>query len=197
MKPLVGLIATTSLLFGLPALGQVDSTPPTDRSLNQPDGAVHSPPGNEISEASASSAQRPANLTFKALFSVLEASGLAATLSGPGPFTVFAPTDQAFAALPTGTLEELLKPEHKETLVKLLNYHVIFGAVPSGDLKSGAMPTTAGSAVQVQVNGAKQVGIDSAKIILPDVPANNGLIHVIDRVILPPDILSQPSSSPD
>jgi uncharacterized surface protein with fasciclin (FAS1) repeats len=113
---------------------------------------------------------------------------LTETLSGKGPFTVFAPTDAAFAALPQDALQELLKPENKDILVKILSYHVVPGNVTSSDLKSGEVKTVEGGAVNVQVDAAKGVVVNDAKVVQPDIKASNGVIHAIDKVMLPPDL---------
>ncbi|WP_287523951.1 fasciclin domain-containing protein [Okeania sp. SIO2C2] len=101
-----------------------------------------------------------------------------------GPFTVFAPTDEAFAALPPGLVEDLLLPENKDALIKILTYHVVFGKVMSGDLESGEVRTLEGDDIYVKVSNAG-VKVNDANVIIPDVPASNGVIHVIDSVILP------------
>lgn len=129
-----------------------------------------------------------ANGSFKTLTAALQAAGLTQTLSGEGPFTVFAPTDEAFAALPQDALQELLKPENKEVLVKILTYHVVPGKVTSSDLKSGAVKTVEGGPLNVKVDAATGVTVNDAKVVQPDIQASNGVIHVIDKVILPPDL---------
>lgn len=125
--------------------------------------------------------------SFKTLVEAVKAADLATTLSGQGPYTVFAPTDAAFAALPKGTVETLLKPENKDKLRKILSYHVVSGAVESTDLQSGAVKTVEGSPVRVQVT-KDEVMVNDAKVTNPDIKASNGVIHVIDKVILPPDM---------
>ncbi|MEM1345201.1 MAG: fasciclin domain-containing protein [Pseudomonadota bacterium] len=122
--------------------------------------------------------------SFTTLVAAVQAAGLVETLKSDGPFTVFAPTDEAFAALPAGTVEDLLKPENKDQLVAVLTYHVVSGKVMSGDL-SGTMevPTVQGSTVDIVVDGG--VSVDNASVITPDIEATNGVIHVIDAVILP------------
>jgi uncharacterized surface protein with fasciclin (FAS1) repeats len=125
--------------------------------------------------------------SFKTLSAALKAAGLEGTLSQAGPYTVFAPTDEAFAALPAGTVEGLLKPENKALLVKVLTYHVVPGEVTSDKLSSGSVTTVEGNSVNVQVSDSG-VQVNDAKVIKPDVQASNGVIHVIDRVILPPDL---------
>lgn len=127
------------------------------------------------------------NTSFKTLVAAVKAADLVKTLSGKGPFTVFAPTDAAFAALPKGTLEKLLKPENKETLTKILTYHVVSGAVYSKNIKPGNVKTVAGSSVKIQLKKGT-VSIDKAKVTKADIKASNGVIHVIDKVLLPPDL---------
>ena len=128
------------------------------------------------------------NDSFKTLTAALQAAGLTETLAGTGPFTVFAPTDEAFAALPQDALQELLKPENKEVLVKILTYHVVPGKVTSTDLKSGEVKTVEGGGVNIKVDSATGVTVNDAKVVQPDIQASNGVIHVIDKVILPPDL---------
>ena len=121
--------------------------------------------------------------SFKSLVAAVTAAGLMDTLRGPGPFTVFAPTDEAFAKLPAGTVETLLKPENVEQLKKILAYHVVSGKVTSGDIKPGDVPTVAGKTVHVSTNG--HVKINEATVTTADVAADNGVIHVIDTVLIP------------
>ncbi len=126
-----------------------------------------------------------ANGSFKTLTAALKAAGLVDTLKGAGPFTVFAPTDAAFAKLPKGTVETLLKPENKAQLVKILTYHVVPGEVLSTTLKSGKVKTVEGDSVYVSVQKSG-VTINKAKVTAVDVKASNGVIHVIDTVLMPP-----------
>ena len=124
------------------------------------------------------------NGSFKTLTAALKAAGLVRTLSSPGPFTVFAPTDAAFAALPKGTVEKLLKPENKSMLIKILTYHVVSGEVLSTSLKSGNVKTVEGRSVMVKVS-TRGVMVNNAKVVKADIKASNGVIHVIDKVLLP------------
>jgi uncharacterized surface protein with fasciclin (FAS1) repeats len=124
--------------------------------------------------------------SFATLVAAVEAAGLVETLKGPGPFTVFAPTDAAFAALPAGTVEDLLKPENKDRLTAILTYHVVPGTVMSTDLTEGMKAATVqGAEVTITLEGGPKV--NGAVISGPDVAASNGVIHVIDAVILPPE----------
>ena len=127
---------------------------------------------------------------FKTLVAALKAADLVEILAGEGPFTVFAPTDEAFAALPEGTLENLLKPENKEKLGKILTYHVVAGGLMSTDLTSGEVETVEGNSVKVVIGEDKSVKVNDANVVKADIAADNGVIHVIDRVILPPDMLT-------
>ncbi|AKG20597.1 fasciclin domain-containing protein [Calothrix sp. 336/3] len=128
------------------------------------------------------------NSQFSTLVKALKAAGLVETLQGKGPFTVFAPTNEAFAKLPKDAVEDLFKPENKEVLVKILTYHVVPGQVLAGDLKSGEVKSVEGGAIKVEVGGTKGVMVNDAKVITTDVKASNGVIHAIDNVILPPDL---------
>jgi uncharacterized surface protein with fasciclin (FAS1) repeats len=125
--------------------------------------------------------------SFKTLVAAVQAAGLVETLKGAGPFTVFAPTDEAFAKLPAGTVETLLMPENKEKLVAVLTYHVVPGKVMAADVvKLTEAPTVQGSKAKVTVEGGT-VMIDGAKVVKTDIETSNGVIHVIDAVILPPE----------
>jgi len=125
--------------------------------------------------------------SFKTLVAAVQAAGLAETLSGKGPFTVFAPTDEAFAKLPAGTLEMLLKPENKAKLAAILTYHVVPGSVMAADVvKLKKAGTVQGQRVDIKVDGAK-VMVDGANVVKTDIGCSNGVIHVIDSVILPSD----------
>ena len=121
---------------------------------------------------------------FKTLVAALKAAGLVETLQGKGPFTVFAPTDEAFAKLPAGTVENLLKPENKEKLVAILTYHVVPGKVMAADVKTMKAKTVNGQELSIKVEDGN-VTVDNAKVVKTDVAASNGVIHVIDTVLLP------------
>ena len=126
-----------------------------------------------------------ANADFSTLVAAVKAAGLVETLKGEGPFTVFAPTNEAFAALPAGTVEDLLKPENKEKLVEILTYHVVPGKVMAADVKAGEVPTVQGGKATIKIEG-ETVMIDEAKVTKTDIAASNGVIHVIDKVLMPP-----------
>jgi uncharacterized surface protein with fasciclin (FAS1) repeats len=123
---------------------------------------------------------------FNTLATALQAAGLVDTLKGPGPFTVFAPTDEAFAKLPAGTVEDLLKPRNKAKLTAILTYHVVPGAVKAEQvIKLDEAKTVNGAMVKVSTDHGK-VMINDANVVKADIPASNGIIHIIDKVILPP-----------
>jgi uncharacterized surface protein with fasciclin (FAS1) repeats len=127
------------------------------------------------------------NPDFSTLVKAVQAAGLADTLSGQGPFTVFAPTNKAFAALPKGTLAKLLKPGNRNLLRKVLTYHVVSGDLMAKDLRSGRVATVEGSRVKVRVRHGK-VRVNKSNVVKADIDAKNGVIHVIDRVLLPPNL---------
>ena len=122
---------------------------------------------------------------FKTLVAAVQAAGLVDTLKGKGPFTVFAPTDEAFAKLPAGTVEMLLKPENKDRLVAILTYHVVPGKVMAADVAGKEMMVKSVEGSEIDVNGKDGVMVDQAKVIKADIVVDNGVIHVIDAVIMP------------
>ena len=125
---------------------------------------------------------------FKTLASALQAAGLVETLKGEGPFTVFAPTDEAFAKLDKALLDDLLKPENKDTLVAILTYHVVPGKVTAADVVNlTSAETVQGEEITIKVEG-NTVRVNDAKVTQTDIAARNGVIHVIDTVILPPTV---------
>lgn len=123
---------------------------------------------------------------FSTLVAAVTAADLVETLSGEGPFTVFAPTDEAFAALPAGVLDALLLPENKAVLAQILTYHVVSGKVMAADVTDGDVATVEGSTIKLST--ADGVTVNGAKVISADVDASNGVIHAIDAVILPPGV---------
>lgn len=123
---------------------------------------------------------------FQILVAAVEAAGLVDTLKGPGPFTVFAPTDAAFAKLPAGTIDMLLLPENKQKLVAILTYHVVPGSVMAADVVKLTEATTVnGATLPIAVSGGT-VMVGDAKVVATDIAASNGVIHVIDTVLIPP-----------
>lgn len=161
-------------------------------SLSLPFAGLHAHNCSSHSEKSTYTKKAKANIvetavaagSFNTLVAAVKAAGLVETLSGEGPFTVFAPTDKAFAALPAGTVESLLLPENKAKLISILTYHVVPAKVKAKDVKSGEAPTVNGQTVTIEVSQSG-VSVEGAKVIKTDVMASNGVIHVIDKVILP------------
>ena len=122
---------------------------------------------------------------FNTLVAAVEAADLVTTLKGDGPFTVFAPTDEAFAALPEGTVENLLKPEHKDQLIAVRTYHVVPGKIMSSDIAGTATMVESVQGSELEVNATDGVTVDGATVVTADIETDNGVIHVIDRVVLP------------
>lgn len=169
-------IAATGLLVSVPTLAEKSSAP----AAKPAPAIIAQAPGTIVDVASA-------DPSFTTLVTAIKAAGLVDTLSGQGPFTVFAPTNAAFDKLPKATLTKLLKPENQATLAKILTYHVIAGAVDSKSIKSGEVKTVEGASVKVRVKSSG-ITVGNAKVIKADVPASNGYIHVIDKVLIPPDV---------
>jgi uncharacterized surface protein with fasciclin (FAS1) repeats len=167
------------------------TTKPTVQGREKPNTSVEAAPaaGNLVEKAASSQ-------NFQTLAKAIKAAGLEETLAGKGPYTVFAPTDAAFAALPPGILEQLLKPENKEVLVELLKLHVVPGAVTSGQIQSGKVETLAGTSVAVQKGKDGKVTVNEANVTQADIQATNGVIHGIDKVILPQETQSQSQTQP-
>lgn len=125
---------------------------------------------------------------FGTLIEAVKAAGLADTLKGEGPFTIFAPTDEAFAALPAGKLDALLQPENKAALVRILSYHVVPGKVTSSDIAGKMISIKTLEGGELEINSAgRSTKVESAALLTPDVMASNGVIHVVDKVIVPDD----------
>ena len=162
-----------------PTLTATPSTQPTT-ATKATQTAAQSTPGTIVEIAAG-------NPDFSTLVKAVKAAELTGTLSGKGPFTVFAPTNEAFAALPKGTLEKLLKPENRDELRKVLTYHVVSGDLMAKNLRSGKVATVEGRSVAVQVQ-SKSVSVNDAKVVKADIDAKNGVIHVIDRILLPPNL---------
>ncbi|WP_414624081.1 fasciclin domain-containing protein [Calothrix sp. CCY 0018] len=179
----IGLIMILSVMVSMATAcsNEADNTvAPTQTATPPAQTAAQPTPGTIVEIAAGDS-------SFSTLVTAVKAAGLAETLSGEGPFTVFAPTDEAFAALPEGTLDNLLKPENRDSLRKVLTYHVVSGDLMAKDLNSGQVATVEGSPVEVQVssNGVK---VNNANVAKADIDATNGVIHVIDSVLLPPGL---------
>lgn len=124
--------------------------------------------------------------SFTTLVTALKAAGLVETLKGAGPFTVFAPNDDAFAKLPKGTVEDLLKPENKAKLSSILTYHVVSGKVMSKDIAGKALKSKTVQGAEISIDATKDVMVDKSKVVKADIETSNGVIHVIDTVMMPP-----------
>jgi uncharacterized surface protein with fasciclin (FAS1) repeats len=134
--------------------------------------------------------------TFSTLVAAINAADLAEVLSGEGPYTVFAPTDEAFAALPEGTVEDLLKPENKDKLVQILKYHVVPAKVLSTEIQPGAVETVEGEALEISVNpDTNEVQVNNGKVIKTDIVGSNGVIHAVDTVMMPADPMTMPGEA--
>jgi uncharacterized surface protein with fasciclin (FAS1) repeats len=168
-----------SLFVGLTACA------PSGGSVAPPAAGAESGPASDAAPASDIIDTAQAAGSFKTLLAAIDAAGLQETLRGDGPFTVFAPTDEAFAKLPPGTVDDLLKPENKEKLRAVLTYHVVAGRVMAADVvKMTAAKTVQGSDLTIAASDAG-VKVDGASVTKTDIAANNGVIHVIDTVVLP------------
>jgi uncharacterized surface protein with fasciclin (FAS1) repeats len=163
------------ILFAAAALAALALAPTTANAMNH---------GNHAKKDIVDTAVAAGS--FKTLAAALTAAGLVDTLKGPGPFTVFAPTDDAFAKLPAGTVENLLKPENKAQLTAILTYHVLPGKVPASAVVGKQLSPKTVNGATLNVNGMNGVMVNNAKVVQADVMASNGVIHVIDTVLLPP-----------
>lgn len=176
MRKAFAALAATSVLF-LAACGSDDSssetTAPAETTMPAETGTV-------VDVA-------VANEDFSTLVAAVTAAGLAETLSGPGPFTIFAPTNAAFEALPEGLVEKLLLPENKDTLVKILTYHVVGAQVLAADVAAGDVTTVEGSTIAITTEGGVKIN-DSSNVTATDIMGSNGVIHVIDAVLVPPTV---------
>lgn len=177
----VGVVAA----LGLAACGSDSDTAGTTPATAAPTTAA---PADTMAPAEAGDivAVASGNPDFSTLVAAVQAAGLVETLQGPGPFTVFAPTNEAFAALPAGLVDALLKPENKDTLVKILTYHVVPGKVMAADVTAGDVATVEGESITVSTDGG--VKVNDANVTATDVAASNGVIHVIDAVLVPPTV---------
>lgn len=185
-KPFNKLAGIAAALMILPVAVACDTpvaetTEPADTTEMPADTAATPTGGDTIVDVAAS------NGSFNTLVSAIQSAGLAETLSGEGPFTVFAPTDEAFDALPEGVLDKLLLPENQEVLTQILTYHVLPAEVPSSEISPGMVATVEGEDVDIAVDGSN-VTVNGATVAMPDVMASNGVIHVIDSVLVPPTV---------
>jgi uncharacterized surface protein with fasciclin (FAS1) repeats len=210
----VGLVASSQAAFAVPktpvAPGVTPSVPEVPKNLPTIPGNTPMPgtmpgmpempkddmPKDDMPKTDNKKAEAPkqnivavaaSNNSFKTLVKAVKAAGLVETLSGKGPFTVFAPTDAAFAALPKGTLEKLLRPENKAQLVKLLTYHVLPESASAAQLGNATQIKTVEGQELMIVTKPDGMTVSGAKVLIADVPASNGIIHAIDKVLLPPE----------
>ncbi|MBV9389459.1 MAG: fasciclin domain-containing protein [Chroococcidiopsidaceae cyanobacterium CP_BM_ER_R8_30] len=186
---------TRTLLAGKSLVAQTSTESPSGTpSPSDTTSPTSSPSDTSSPSASPATSQNivdvaASNSSFSTLVQAVKAAGLTSTLSSNGPYTLFAPTDTAFAALPKGTLQNLLKPANKQKLVKILTYHVVLGDITSSQLKSGSFKTLEGSPVTVKVNSTDNtVTVNKAKVTQADIPASNGVIHAINKVLIPPGV---------
>ncbi len=189
-----GVVAALLILTGCSSSSD-DSAATTATSAAATSAAATSAAATE-SEAMGSEASEDAgtivdvaagNPDFSTLVAAIEAAGLVETLSGTGPFTVFAPTNEAFEALPAGVLDTLLLPENKETLTKVLTYHVVPGEVTSDLVTAGDVATVEGSTIAITTDGGVKIN-GTTTVTAVDVKASNGVIHVIDAVLIPAEV---------
>ncbi|MEL6552787.1 MAG: fasciclin domain-containing protein [Cyanobacteria bacterium J06621_11] len=188
--------AVATALMILPVAVACNSATTTDDVAVEPSADTEVSSADESEETTADETTADAativdvaavNGSFDTLVAAVQAADLVDTLSAEGPYTVFAPTDEAFAALPEGVLDTLLLPDNKETLQQILAYHVVPSEVPSSAISPGAVATVAGEEVTLSVDGGS-VMVNEATVVQPDVAASNGIIHVIDTVLLPPSL---------
>jgi uncharacterized surface protein with fasciclin (FAS1) repeats len=180
-KKLLAIAAASALVLG--ACGSDDeATEDTAAEVTEDTMAEETMPA----EAGDIVAVASGNPDFSTLVAAVAAAGLVETLQGEGPFTVFAPTNAAFDALPEGLLEKLLLPENVGVLTSILTYHVVAGKVMSTDVTAGDVPSVEGSTIAVTTDGG--VKVNGANVVAVDVAASNGVIHVIDAVIVPPTV---------
>ena len=176
MRKVIALALVASISFA--ACGSDDEAE-TEETVTEETVAEAAAAGDIVAVASSTEG-------FSTLVAALSAAGLVETLQGAGPFTVFAPSDDAFAALPAGLLEKLLLPENVAVLTSILTYHVVSGMVMSADIMAGDVPTVEGSTVALDT--AYGVTVNGATVTTADVAASNGVIHVIDAVMVPPTV---------
>jgi len=174
-KSLIALVAVSALFLSGCAAAAVEPASPPTASQETPD-VMPTSVGDIVAVASA-------NTDFSTLVAAVKAANLVTTLQGPGPFTVFAPTNEAFAALPAGVLDALLRPENVAVLTQILTYHVVSGAVLASDVVDGPVPTVEGQNLTLTTTGG--VTVNTVPVATADVMASNGVIHVIGTVLLP------------
>jgi uncharacterized surface protein with fasciclin (FAS1) repeats len=188
MRKLLAPLAIVGLVGLLVSCGGDDSdvTPATEAPTTEEtttEAPAEEAPAEEAGDIVAIAS---GNEDFSTLVAAVAAAELVEVLQGEGPFTVFAPTNDAFAALPAGLVDKLLLPENRDLLVKILTYHVVSGAVMAADVTAGDVPTVEGQNITITTDMG--VKVNGANVVTTDIVASNGVIHVIDAVILPPDV---------
>jgi uncharacterized surface protein with fasciclin (FAS1) repeats len=196
-KTLMGMALSLILLPLVAACGgQRTAEAPTTTTQPVPETTTPASPSPGVQGSPVPGAQTTAenvvdlidnNPSLRTLSSVIDEANLNDTLEQGGPYTVFAPSDQAFAAIPAATRQRLLRDENRQLLRQILTYHVVPGNLTANQLQSGQVQTQAGNSVNVQVDG-QQVRVNDAQVIQPNLQAANGVVHVVDRIILPPNV---------
>lgn len=179
---IVALAAAAALTFSACSSSSTDTAASASASASAP---AESAPA-EVATVGTIVEIAASNPDFSTLVAAIDAAGLVETLNGPGPFTVFAPTNEAFAALPAGVLDALLLPENKDLLIQILTYHVVPGTVMAADVMAGDVATVEGQNITIATDGG--VTVNGAAVVQTDIVASNGVIHVIDAVLLPPGV---------
>ncbi len=181
----LGLATATLAPITISSVALAENTAPHTTEAKS---TIYAQNGNDIVSVAAS------NDSFTTLTSLLKTAGLTDILQQPGPYTVFAPTDQAFALLPAGTIEQLQQPQNRELLVQILRYHVVPGELTANQLRSGELKTVENSPLTVKVDTARnQVTVNEATVIQPNIQASNGVIHAINQVLIPPNLTGEQS----
>lgn len=189
--PTSNLPAVTSTPVNTATVPPVSPTPTVPTTSPTPNSTTSNRNLAELATAAANQGQ------FQTLTTAVKAAGLSDQLTTAGPYTVFAPTDAAFAELPKTTLDNLLQPANKQQLVRLLAYHVVPGRFSSNQLKSGQVKTVEGQPVNIKVDPTNQtITVNDAKVTQADIPASNGIVHVVDKLILPPNFPASLNTTP-
>ncbi len=184
-------VAAALMILPVAVACSTDTTAETDADItSEAPGSVEDDATVGIGEPMGSSESivdvASADGSFDTLVAAVQAAGLESKLNEAGPYTVFAPTDEAFAALPEGTVEKLVKPENKAALTQILAYHVVNGAIAASEIEPGVVSTVEGADLEISVDPAGVMVNGSATVVQPDIVAKNGIIHVVDAVLLPP-----------
>lgn len=198
-QPLTRAEAAAHLYQALVRLGQVQplasNVAATQYIVGRASNVSQTTPNTQTPQTSSATAANnlvavaTSNQSFSTLTSLLKATGLAESLQKRGPFTVFAPTDEAFAALPQGTLKKLQQPENSEVLMQILMYHLVPGQQTTKELSAGELKTLAERPVNIQIDPARnQISVNDARVIQPNIQASNGVIHAVNEVLLPPNL---------